>query len=200
MHALSPREQILEVASRLFLQRGFSRTTVEDIAQLLGRAKGGLYYYFKNKLEILEELLRREVELFKKEVEEAAGDVRLSPEERVREVLRVFIRALPRMHTYRLARREPQLRHIPSLQNVVSSVSSHVAQVLTGLLEQGMHRWRWVEGGIEEVRHSLLLFLRACELLIEEAGKEVEDRLTTLASSLSGGMVGSSHTTMTGGG
>lgn len=46
-------QAILEAASNLFIQRGYEGTTMQDIAHELGISRSALYYYFKNKEEIL---------------------------------------------------------------------------------------------------------------------------------------------------
>lgn len=46
-------QAILEAASNLFIRRGYEGTTMQDIAQELGISRSALYYYFKNKEEIL---------------------------------------------------------------------------------------------------------------------------------------------------
>lgn len=50
------RENILEVATRLFIDRGFDGTSFNDIADVVGVSRPALYYYFKSKEAILEVL------------------------------------------------------------------------------------------------------------------------------------------------
>ncbi|ANC43380.1 TetR/AcrR family transcriptional regulator [Pandoraea pnomenusa] len=50
------RENILEVATRLFIERGFDGTSFNDIADVVGVSRPALYYYFKSKEAILEVL------------------------------------------------------------------------------------------------------------------------------------------------
>lgn len=52
------RQQILEVATRLFYERGFSETSMQDIGEAVGLLKGSLYYYINAKEEMLFEVLR----------------------------------------------------------------------------------------------------------------------------------------------
>ncbi len=52
----STRERILDIALELFTERGYDKTSVRDIAELLGTTKAALYYYFKSKADILLEL------------------------------------------------------------------------------------------------------------------------------------------------
>ena len=50
------REQILEVATRLFAERGFSGTSLDDVAAEIGFTKPAIYYWFDSKDEILFEI------------------------------------------------------------------------------------------------------------------------------------------------
>ena len=47
------QQAIVAAAARLFAQKGFGATSLEDIADVLGATKGALYYHVKNKEEIL---------------------------------------------------------------------------------------------------------------------------------------------------
>lgn len=49
----SPRGKILRVAAYLFQQQGYTRTTVRDIATMVGMQSGSLFHHFKSKDEIL---------------------------------------------------------------------------------------------------------------------------------------------------
>lgn len=51
------KENIIKTASILFATKGIRNTKVEDIANELGIARGGLYYYFKSKEELLEYII-----------------------------------------------------------------------------------------------------------------------------------------------
>jgi AcrR family transcriptional regulator len=52
------REAILRTAVHLFLERGYGRTAMNDIADKLNITKPALYHYFRNKEEILLECYR----------------------------------------------------------------------------------------------------------------------------------------------
>lgn len=47
------QEQILEVAAKLIAERGFNAVTNDDISATIGFTKSIVYYYFRNKNEIL---------------------------------------------------------------------------------------------------------------------------------------------------
>lgn len=47
------RAQILDAAEKLFFDRGYDRTSVQDILDALGMSKGGFYHYFDSKEALL---------------------------------------------------------------------------------------------------------------------------------------------------
>jgi AcrR family transcriptional regulator len=52
----STRERILDIALELFVQQGYDKTSLRDIAERLGTTKAALYYHFERKQDILLEL------------------------------------------------------------------------------------------------------------------------------------------------
>lgn len=61
------REQILEAAEKLFAEKGFDRTTIDDIAEACKVAPGLIYHYFDSKTEILKALIESKSPLRKME-------------------------------------------------------------------------------------------------------------------------------------
>jgi AcrR family transcriptional regulator len=57
------KERILEEAVRLFYERGFSGTTLDDIAGKLGVTKPFIYTHFRSKVELLEAICRPTIEM-----------------------------------------------------------------------------------------------------------------------------------------
>jgi AcrR family transcriptional regulator len=51
--ALSTRERILDVALDLFIEKGYDKTSLREIAEQLGFTKAALYYHFSSKDDIL---------------------------------------------------------------------------------------------------------------------------------------------------
>ena len=55
------KNEIIDVAQRLFYSVGYDQTTVNAIIEDAGIAKGTFYYYFKSKLDLLENMIDRMV-------------------------------------------------------------------------------------------------------------------------------------------
>jgi|AP12_2_1047962.scaffolds.fasta_scaffold92878_2 AcrR family transcriptional regulator len=58
--ALVTKKQIIEESVKLFLQKGFSVTTLDEIAQQVNVTRGAIYHHFKDKLDIVNELIETE--------------------------------------------------------------------------------------------------------------------------------------------
>ena len=52
------REEILGRSTELFDRKGFANTSLDDIARAVGIKREGIYYYFKNRSEILLNIIR----------------------------------------------------------------------------------------------------------------------------------------------
>lgn len=52
-------ERLLAVATRLFAEQGFDRTSVQEIVETAGVTKGALYHYFGSKDDLLHEIYAR---------------------------------------------------------------------------------------------------------------------------------------------
>jgi AcrR family transcriptional regulator len=53
------QSEILEAAARVFHEKGYEATSIQDIADAVGILKGSLYYYIDSKEDLLYEILER---------------------------------------------------------------------------------------------------------------------------------------------
>jgi TetR/AcrR family transcriptional regulator, cholesterol catabolism regulator len=84
------RQEILRTAARLFQQRGYDATSMNDVASALKLSKGGLYHHFQSKDEILFEIMNHAMDITEERVLAAARKIS-GPEERLRTLIRLHI-------------------------------------------------------------------------------------------------------------
>ena len=84
------RQEILRTAARLFQQRGYDATSMNDVAAALKLSKGGLYHHFQSKDEILFEIMSHAMEITQERVVNAVSVI-ADPEERLRALIRRHI-------------------------------------------------------------------------------------------------------------
>ena len=69
------RLELVDLAQRLFLERGYEKTTVSDVIDAAGVSKGAFYHHFRAKEDLLEAIAER----FARQSLEAVGAVRADP-------------------------------------------------------------------------------------------------------------------------
>src|SRR5208283_923595 len=87
---LQPRQEILRTAARLFQQRGYDATSMNDVAASLKLSKGGLYHHFQSKDQILFEIMNHAMEITDERVLTPVRGI-ADPEERLRALIRLHI-------------------------------------------------------------------------------------------------------------
>jgi len=84
------RQEILRTAARLFQQRGYDATSMNDVAAALKLSKGGLYHHFQSKDEILFEIMDHAMQITQERVLTPVRGI-ADPEERLRALIRLHI-------------------------------------------------------------------------------------------------------------
>jgi TetR/AcrR family transcriptional regulator, cholesterol catabolism regulator len=76
--------RLLDSAAKLFAERGYNATSMQEVADALGLLKGSLYYYIDSKADLLAKIVEDTQEETLAILDEAAGRADLAPEERLR--------------------------------------------------------------------------------------------------------------------
>ncbi|HSB66782.1 MAG TPA: TetR/AcrR family transcriptional regulator [Anaerolineales bacterium] len=77
------REGILEAAARIFSEKGFHATSMQDIADAVHLQKASLYHHFSSKHEILVDILDQALDLINTRLENVRS-LYLTPDEKLR--------------------------------------------------------------------------------------------------------------------
>jgi len=91
------KELIINSATKYFSKFGFHKTTMDEIAKHIHKAKGVLYYYFKGKEELFNEVLKQELNAVKielKKIVDADNDALITLKEYTLTRLRLLHRAV----------------------------------------------------------------------------------------------------------
>ena len=67
----SIQEQIIQAAQQLFQQYGLQKVTMDDVAREIGKRRSSLYYYYRNKEEILDAAIDVEMQEILAEIVQA---------------------------------------------------------------------------------------------------------------------------------
>lgn len=87
--AVDVRVTILEVAERLFAERGYAATPVRDIAGAAGFTPAMVHYYFGNKETLLQAVLEKALEPLARVIEKMKSADTVAPEDIVRSLMTI---------------------------------------------------------------------------------------------------------------
>jgi AcrR family transcriptional regulator len=87
---IDSRQEILHTAARLFQQRGYDATSMNDVAAALKLSKGGLYHHFESKDEILFHIMSQAMDITEERVINPVRGIP-DPEQRLRALIRLHL-------------------------------------------------------------------------------------------------------------
>ncbi|MGN5653109.1 TetR/AcrR family transcriptional regulator [Bacillus sp. Brlt_9] len=131
------RKEILETAERLFITKGYTKTTVNDILKEIGIAKGTFYHYFKSKEEVMDEIIMR---IIKEDVAKAKVIVSNPNIPVLEKLFRVLMEQSPKSGDVKdkMIEQFHQPNNAEMHQKSLVQSIIHLSPVLTEVLEQGI--------------------------------------------------------------
>ena len=148
------KQELLDIAYRMFISRGFENTSVDDIIAKAGIAKGTYYYYFESKEQTLEEVIGMMIE---KEAEAAASilDSDIPVPQKIVGII-ASIRPAPEEQPIEGALMRPE--NIIMHQKIKRRLVERVVPLLTKAVEEGVEQGIFSCDNIpERVRMVLVL-------------------------------------------
>lgn len=131
------RKEILETAERLFLTKGYTKTTVNDILKEIGIAKGTFYHYFKSKEEVMDEIIMK---IIKEDVTKAKRIVSNPDIPVLDKLFKILMEQSPKSGDVKekMIEQFHQPNNAEMHQKSLVQSIIHLSPVLTEVLEQGI--------------------------------------------------------------
>jgi AcrR family transcriptional regulator len=79
--------KIIDVAGELFAEKGYERTTMQDIVDGLGMSKGAIFHHFKSKEDVMDAVIRRMADGIVERARAIADDPTLGVADKLRTAL-----------------------------------------------------------------------------------------------------------------
>ncbi|MDZ4481344.1 TetR/AcrR family transcriptional regulator [Bacillus cereus] len=158
------RKEILETAERLFLTKGYTKTTVNDILKEIGIAKGTFYHYFKSKEEVMDEIIMR---IIKEDVTKAKRIVSNPDIPVLDKLFKILMEQSPKSGDVKekMIEQFHQPNNAEMHQKSLVQSIIHLSPVLTEVLEQG------IEEGIFSIpypRETIELLLSSAQVIFDD--------------------------------
>jgi AcrR family transcriptional regulator len=136
----TPRtKEIIAAAAKLFKQKGYHATTIQDVADEVGMLKGSLYYHIKSKEELLylvtKEPIRELIDRQKKLMES-----RLSPRQKIVEFTRSHIQAFEENYPHMFVFLQEKASLSEPVQAEVAGIDFRYEALLEAILTEGIEK------------------------------------------------------------
>lgn len=135
------RNEILDIAEKLFHIKGYDKCTINDILKEVGIAKGTFYHYFKSKEEVLDAIVSRYKDVVITRVNEVANNKFITLEEKLlgafmsmRIIDQLDSEMINEMH-----KTENALLH----QKILNQIVIDVAPILVKIIKEGVEKKVW---------------------------------------------------------
>ncbi len=153
------KEDAILAGQKLFQQFGFHKTTMEDIANEMGRAKSTLYYYYKSKEEVFDAVVHSEMRnmrmYVKDEVEQHTSMI-----DKVNTYIMEFYKEVTnKVNLYRIIKKE--LMSEPIAQKYFSLLIDYEKEYMIKILQEGYDSGEYKLFGKDDIRWEAEMFLAA---------------------------------------
>lgn len=152
------RNELLDAAEELFINKGYNETAVSDIVKKISVAQGTFYYYFKSKEEIFVAIFDRQLEIF---IEEFNYKINGNKCTTALEKLKAFIKLDIENKIINI--NTPLVKHLHEEQNaglhqkVVVRIILNYKPVLSKIISQGIEEGQFQTDYPEEISEFLLI-------------------------------------------
>lgn len=129
-------ESILNAAEALFFQKGYEKSTINDILNALSISKGAFYHYFKSKEDVMNAIVIRSVDEGVKQAEKIVHNDHLSVYEKILKIIQTQQSGA----SDRKAQLYQQLQQINNAlmnQKMVVEIIRHISPLLAEVVRQG---------------------------------------------------------------
>lgn len=171
------KNEILDVAERLFCSKGFDYTSTNDILKEIGIARGTLYYHFKSKEDILDAMIDR----ITRQVMEKASKIALDESVPVLERLTRTVMALnvdsDTAHVIMEEVHRPQnaLMHQKMQEKLLAGVNPLITKIVKDGIKQGIFQTDYPEEAVEMLMmYSNAAFDAVITYTPEELGRKID--------------------------
>jgi AcrR family transcriptional regulator len=134
------KNEILDVAQNLFYTQGFDKTSMNQIIEQIGIAKGTIYHYFKSKYELLDAVVERLIIQMKNAVEPILQNSELTPMQKFNMVYQVIgqIKFERREFMMELLKVMTRDENVILHQKMVARSIDFLAPILSKIIKEGI--------------------------------------------------------------
>ena len=133
------RDEIIDVARKIFTRLGYKKTTMEDIASATQKGKSSIYYYYKSKEEIFEAVVVREAKELKRKLEKVIHADE-SPMEQLKNYMMFRVYNVKTVSNFYSVLKENSFEQMKFVERIRSKFEEEEYKMVLSILENGIKK------------------------------------------------------------
>lgn len=180
MNPTDYRDTIIRSARELFGKFGFRKTTMDDIANALGKAKSSVYYYYSSKEEIFSAVIESEAVALRNQLARILLTYKDNPQQQLREYVRVRLSLMKEMANFYNALKNEYLSHFQTISRVREKYQRKELATLESILRSGQAKGIFAIRDVKVAALAILSSMQGIEnplFLAQIEMHEIETRI-----------------------
>jgi AcrR family transcriptional regulator len=132
------KDTITNVASKLFGRYGFYKTSMDEIAKIARKAKGSLYYHFESKEDLFKEVVSREFEVVKSELDKIINLPEVNAPDLIKLYLNSRMELLSKSYNYHETLKADLNEHFEFLDEIRSDFAKWEKEKMRFIINKGI--------------------------------------------------------------
>lgn len=166
------KRKIFETSMRLFSEKGYEATSIEEITATVGVAKGTLYYHFTSKEEIFNFLVEEGMKLLKNSIEIKTAKCE-STTDKIRAVLLVQLKVILKYENLLTIVMSQTWGNEPRNVFCKSKVLEHI-EVIQRIIEEGQKKGDFFECNSELMACEIFSLTCSTLIYLRKTGEEID--------------------------
>jgi AcrR family transcriptional regulator len=184
------RQNIVQVASKIFTRFGFKKTTMEEIALASHMGKSSVYYYFSSKEEIFKAVVEKEAEELKEDLKQEVKKYD-DPIDQLKAYILFRMHKIKMVTNFYDALKSDYLSHLEFIEKIRKRFDQDEIKIVRQILQSGIDRSKFNIDDPELSAVALVTAMKGLEipLFIKKEHGNIEARLDNLIKFLFYGLV-----------
>ncbi|CUS97702.1 transcriptional regulator, TetR family [Candidatus Kryptobacter tengchongensis] len=156
------KDEIVEIARDIFARFGFRKTTMEEIAKAVKKAKSSLYYYFQSKEEVFQAVIEQEAKVLREKIKKAM-DQEETPQGKLRAYIIARMKALKQLANFYSALKDEYLENYRFIEKFRKKYDEEETNAINEILKEGVENGIFKVKDIEMTTLAILIALKGFE-------------------------------------
>lgn len=156
------RKIIIDNAQEVFSRFGLKKTTMDEIAATINKAKSSVYYYFKSKEEIFEAVVEKEAAIFRTEIYRAIESSE-TPRDKIRAYVLTRMSLFHKLANFYTAFQKEYVDNYQFINKVREKYDKEEMELIYNILNEGVQNHDLVIKDINITAFAILTAMKGFE-------------------------------------